>query len=84
MSQESAQLVKENRGFRMHRLAYLCVIPLLVLINLTFVPEFLWFLFPMVGWGIGLTMHYLFGVRRLEDSGTTGQFSDSSTHYQGR
>jgi len=84
MSHESAQLKNEKRGFRMHRRAYLCVIPLLAIINLTFVPEFLWFLFPMVGWGIGLTMHYLFGVRRLEESVTTGQFSESSTHYQGR
>jgi 2TM domain len=27
-----------------------------------FVPGFLWFFFPLIGWGIGLLMHYLFGV----------------------
>jgi hypothetical protein len=26
------------------------------------VPRFLWFYFPLIGWGIGLAMHYLFGV----------------------
>jgi hypothetical protein len=24
--------------------------------------DFLWFFFPLVGWGIGLTAHYLFAV----------------------
>lgn len=22
----------------------------------------LWFFYPLIGWGIGLTMHFLFGV----------------------
>jgi hypothetical protein len=34
----------------------------LVACNLKFVPGFLCFFFPLIGWGIGLTMHYLFGV----------------------
>lgn len=68
LSQEQAKLKEEQRGFRIHRTVYLIVIPVLAIINLTVVPEFLWFLFPMAGWGIGLTMHYLFGVRRLAQS----------------
>lgn len=66
MAHKSAQLMQEKQGFRIHRLVYLCVIPLLVIINLTFVPEFLWFLFPTIGWGIGLTLHYLIGVKNPE------------------
>jgi hypothetical protein len=35
----------------------------LTVLNLVLVTQtqadFLWFFFPLVGWGIGLTMHYL-------------------------
>ena len=59
---------EEKGGFRVHLLVYLCVIPVLAVVNLIFVPQFLWFFFPLVGWGFGLTMHYILGVRRLEDT----------------
>ena len=55
----------ERRGFRIHRTIYMIVIPGLFLINILVVPQYLWVFFPMAGWGFGLTMHYLFGVRRL-------------------
>jgi hypothetical protein len=29
------------------------------------VREFLWFLFPLLGWGIRIAIHYVFGVRKL-------------------
>lgn len=58
----------EKRGFRIHLLVYLCVIPVLAVVNLVFVPEFLWFFFPLFGWGFGLTMHYVFGYRRIEET----------------
>ncbi len=54
---------EERRGFRIHRTVYLCVITMLILINLTVSPEFLWFIFPLGGMGIGLTLHYYFGVK---------------------
>jgi len=54
----------EKRGFRIHRTVYLCVISLLAFINLTFVPGFIWFVFPLIGWGIGLSVHYL-NIRNL-------------------
>jgi hypothetical protein len=57
-----------RRGFRIHRTVYMFIIPMLAVINILLVPEFLWFLFPAAGWGFGLTMHYLFGVRRLDKS----------------
>lgn len=59
-------LEREKRGFRIHRTVYMVVIPVLATINILVVPEFLWFFFPLAGWGFGLTMHYVFGVRRLE------------------
>lgn len=55
---------KEGRiSFYVHAAVYVLVNILLLVINLVFVPQFLWFFFPLVGWGIGLTMHYLFAVR---------------------
>ena len=59
---------EKKKGFRIHSLVYLCVNTGLVTLNLLLVPEFLWFFFPLFGWGFGLTMHYLFGVKRLERS----------------
>ncbi|MBD0338578.1 MAG: 2TM domain-containing protein [Thermoleophilia bacterium] len=42
----------------------------LVVLNVLLVAyteaSFYWFPFPLVGWGIGLAMHYLFGVRRAD------------------
>ena len=55
---------KEKKGFRIHRLVFACVIPLLALINLTFSPEFIWFIFPLIGWGMGLAIHYI-NIRSL-------------------
>ena len=49
----------ERQGFRIHRLVYLCVIGLLIVINLTFSPQIIWFVFPLIGWGIGLMVHYI-------------------------
>ena len=69
MSQEArAKLEVKKLGFRIHRSVYMCVIPMLAIINIVTVPDFLWFMFPMAGWGIGLSMHYLFGIRRLAES----------------
>jgi hypothetical protein len=62
-----------GRGLRVHATVYAIVIPILITLNLLVVPEFLWFFFPMTGWGIGLTMHYLFGYRRAAESVTRHQ-----------
>ena len=44
-------------AFRSHLLSYVIVNAGLVAINLTTSPEHLWFVWPMVGWGIGLVAH---------------------------
>ena len=59
-----------RQGFRAHAIAYALVNLLLVGINLAVVwttdDNAIWFVFPLVGWGIGLTMHYVFGIRRFD------------------
>jgi 2TM domain-containing protein len=54
--------IEGRRGFYIHAAVYVLVNILLIVINLMFVSGFLWFFFPLLGWGIGLTMHFLFGV----------------------
>ncbi len=53
--------VEAIRGFYGSLISYCFVIPVLVFINLSFMPKFQWFWFPMCGWGIGLIIHG-FGV----------------------
>jgi hypothetical protein len=55
-----------RRGFFIHAVVYALVQAALITINLVVVPDFLWFPFPLIGWGIGLAMHYLFGFRWVE------------------
>lgn len=45
------------KGFYGNLISYCCVIPVLVFVNLTYMPQFQWFWFSVCGWGFGLTMH---------------------------
>lgn len=45
------------RSFYMNLALYCIVIPILIIINLTYMPEFHWFYFSMLGWGTGLFFH---------------------------
>jgi hypothetical protein len=49
--------VEELKGFYGNLISYCCVIPVLIFINLTYMPEFQWFWFSAAGWGFGLLMH---------------------------
>lgn len=55
-----------RNGFIVHLVVYILVNVMLIVINLMYTPEALWFFFPLIGWGIGVSMHYLFGVRLIE------------------
>jgi hypothetical protein len=49
--------VEQLRGFYGNLISYCCVIPILIFVNLTFMPKFHWFWFSATGWGFGLLMH---------------------------
>lgn len=64
-------LISEWRvGWRIHAVIYAVVNIGLIVLNVLLVANtsasFYWFPFPLVGWGIGLSMHYIFGVRRAD------------------
>ncbi len=46
-------------GFYIHLIAYITVNLLLVFINFSTSPQYLWFKWPLFGWGIGLVFHWL-------------------------
>jgi hypothetical protein len=48
---------KEIRAFYINLMCYCTVIPIIIFINLYYMPEFYWFYFSMLGWGIGLFFH---------------------------
>lgn len=50
--------VEKLKGFYANLISYCCVIPILIVINLS-TSSFQWFWFPMLGWGMGLTFHGL-------------------------
>lgn len=49
--------VEELKGFYGNLISYCVVIPMLIYVNLTYMPEFQWFWFSMAGWGFGVIMH---------------------------
>src|SRR5512132_1433394 len=63
--QADRELEREEarRGFTIHAIVYALVMTGLIILNLTVATEFPWVIFPLVGWGIGLTLHYLHGLR---------------------
>lgn len=55
-AQKRVQQIKE---FYSHLLVYMIIIPILIIINLKYTPNYHWFWFSMIGWGVGLALHAL-------------------------
>lgn len=65
--QRAQKRVKDIKGFYSHLTAYCFVIPFIIFINLKFTPQFHWFWFSTLGWGLGLFFHWVkvFGFNAL-------------------
>ncbi len=57
--QQVYEQVKEIKGFYSHLISYVAVIAMLFVINVIVSPGYIWAIWPMLGWGIGLTIHGL-------------------------
>jgi len=59
--EEKLRLAKESveakLGFYIHLCIYILVCSFMVIINLTQSPEYKWFKWPVIGWGIGVFAH---------------------------
>lgn len=51
--------VRELKSFYIHLVVYVLVNVGLICINLIFSSEYVWFIYPLLGWGIGLVAHGL-------------------------
>ena len=52
------EMAKKRVEFRDHLVVYVVVNIILIGINMWTVPQFWWFLFPLVFWGIGVFFHW--------------------------
>lgn len=48
---------KAKYGFFVHAVVYAAVMLLLVVINLLTSPEAIWFIWPLIGWGLAVALH---------------------------
>jgi len=66
--QRARKRARAQLGFYTHLMWYLGVIALLAMINL-FTTAYPWFIWPAMGWGIGLFSHYMgtFGTRMMRE-----------------
>ncbi len=55
--QKAKKQVQEIKGFYIHLMCYLLVMVVLIFINLKYTPQYLWFFWSLLGWGIGVFVH---------------------------
>ena len=55
--QRAKKQVEQIKGFYGHLTSYVLVMAVLIFINLKYTPQYLWFFWSMMGWGIGLLFH---------------------------
>lgn len=46
-----------KKAFFIHLLVYIAVMLLLIVINRSFSSSSIWFIYPLLGWGIGVAIH---------------------------
>jgi nitroreductase len=56
-----------KRGFRIHLTSYIAVQTLLLAVWALSGGGYPWFIFPLLGWGIGLAIHYAASYERPRD-----------------
>ena len=70
-AEHDLMLDEARRSWWVHLTVYLFVNAALMIINTLLVvftgADFIWFPFVLVGWGIGVSMHYIFGFRHAEE-----------------
>jgi hypothetical protein len=57
--QRAKRRVEAKIGFYIHLAVYILVNVLLIVINLSTSTQYLWFKWPLIGWGIGVIFHAL-------------------------
>lgn len=55
--QEAKKQVGDIKDFYIHLLTYLIANIFLIIVNLLTSPAYFWFIWPLLGWSIGLIIH---------------------------
>ena len=55
--QRAQKQVNEIKSFYGNLVAYILANGFMLYINLRYSPEYLWFFWPLLGWGLGLLFH---------------------------
>ena len=55
--ESAVERVEAKYGFYVHLLVYIAVNLLLAIINFVAYAGFIWFVYPLAGWGIGVFFH---------------------------
>jgi hypothetical protein len=78
-------VAESKRGWKIHVAVYGVVMTGLITLNALLIAfndaDFPWVVFPLVGWGIGLTFHYIYGVRR-PDKGIRARQREIETYAE--
>ena len=57
--QEAKERVKAIKGFYIHLTVYVIVNLFLFALNMIVSPDILWFIWPLLGWGVAVAIHAL-------------------------
>lgn len=63
------EVEEANRSFLAHLASYIIINVFLIFINLYTSPKTIWFIWPLLGWGIGLAFHAVFSRKRFVVAG---------------
>jgi hypothetical protein len=66
------------RGFAVHLFAYVAVVILLFVVNLTVTPNTWWFYWVALGWGAGVALHGWLALRRRERGDMTERMTSAT------
>ncbi len=68
------------RGFFAHLGPYLIIITMLAIINLLTSPDTIWFVWPALGWGVGIAFHLL-GILVASMQNMSGKWRGFLSHF---
>jgi hypothetical protein len=65
--QQARRKVRAMKGFYIHAFFFILIHSALFVVNFLATPKYLWAVFPLLGWGIGLCAHgfTVFGILGL-------------------
>ena len=74
---------KASREFLVHAVVFAAVMVLLIVINRVTQPGTLWFIWPLLGWGLAVVLHWVRVFLLPDGTNTAGASTDRALHRAG-